>query len=328
MRRRLRPCEPAALLCLLAVVAAAPARAADRYALIVTGASGGEQYAARYDEWRRALVQALARPLNYPADHIVALAEKEDAAQHVGPATRAGVERALADLRRRVAKEDALLVVLIGHGAVEDEDAKFNLVGPDLTATQWAEAIRPIAGTVVFVDTTGGSFPFLKKLAGPRRIVLTATDSAAQQFETVFPEFFIKALTDAAADADKNGRVSVWEAFTYASAGVRQSFEQRAQLPTERPLIDDRGTGAGHEADSPLASGQTPSRATFLQRDAPPVVGEGAAGDLQKQRADLEAQVEALKARKQELRPEDYDAQLERLLTDLARVSAALRNKS
>ena len=33
------------------------------------------------------------------------------------------------------------------------------------------------------------------------------------------------------------GRVSVWEAFTYASAHVKQSFEQKGQLPTERPLL-------------------------------------------------------------------------------------------
>ena len=51
---------------------------------------------------------------------------------------------------------------------------------------------------------------------------MTATDSTAQEFETVFAEWFIKALTEMAADADKNGRVSLFEAFTYASAAVRR----------------------------------------------------------------------------------------------------------
>jgi hypothetical protein len=36
---------------------------------------------------------------------------------------------------------------------------EFNLVGPDLTATEWADLVKPIPGRVVFVDTTGASFP-------------------------------------------------------------------------------------------------------------------------------------------------------------------------
>ena len=41
---------------------------------------------------------------------------------------------------------------------------------------------------------------FLKKIAGRNRVVLTATDTASQQFETVFPEYFTKAFEDDAAD--------------------------------------------------------------------------------------------------------------------------------
>ena len=92
------------------------------------------------------------------------------------------------------------------------------------------------------------SFPFLEHLAGPQRIVITATDSVAQRFDTVFPEYFVRALTDPAADLDKNGRVSVWEAFAAASMGVRRYYTQRGQLATERALIDDNGDGVGREA--------------------------------------------------------------------------------
>ena len=107
-------------------------------------------------------------------------------------------------------KDDQLLVLLIGHGtSLDGDEAKFNLVGPDLSATEWADLLKPIAGRVVFVNTTGASFPFLRKLAGRNRVVLTATDAAAQQFETVFPEFFVKAFDDPAADLDKNNRVSI-----------------------------------------------------------------------------------------------------------------------
>ena len=72
----------------------------------------------------------------------------------------------------------------------------------------------------------------MRRLAGPGRIVLTATDSAAQQFETVFPEFFLKAFDDPAADEDKNGRVSIWEAFS-----LRQR-RRPAVVRAARPVAD------------------------------------------------------------------------------------------
>jgi hypothetical protein len=157
---------------------------------------------------------------------------------------------------------------------------------------------------------------------------VTATDSAAQQFETVFPEFFVKAFDDPAADLDKNGRVSLWEAFIYASAGVRQWYDQHGQLPTERPLLDDNGDGIGREALSPGLDGAI-ARVTYLAPDAPAAVaGDAAVGALLKKQADLEAQLEALKVRKPTMPPDQYDAELETLLTQLARVSRQIRAKT
>jgi hypothetical protein len=197
-----------------------------------------------------------------------------------------------------------------------------------LSASEWSDLIKPIAGRLVFVDTSGASFPFMQKLAGRGRVVLTATDSAAQQFETVFPEFFIKAFDDPAADLDKNGRVSLWEAFSYASAGVRQWFDQHGQLPTERPLLDDDGDGVGREAQNPGADGAL-ARAVYLDPDPASGLDDGAAlSMLQKAKADLERRIEELKGRKTSLSTDEYDAELERLLLELARVSQQIRTKS
>ena len=197
--------------------------------------------------------------------------------------------RVFAELRRKLTKEDQLLVFLIGHGTTADgEDAKFNLVGPDLSATEWADLLKPIPGRLVFVNTTSASFPFLRKLAARGRVVMTATDSSAQQFETVFPEFFLKAFEDGGADLDKSGRVSLWEAFTYASAGVRGWFEQKGQLPTERPLLDDTGAGVGREAQNAGVDGAV-ARVTYLALDAVLALPSDAIqAALVKRRADLE----------------------------------------
>jgi hypothetical protein len=317
----------AATVALLLLGLSAPSVAGDHYALVITGASGGEPYATKYASWRQSLVSTLRTKFGYPDDHVVVMAENPGAG--IRTATRDEVRRALTDLRGRLGKDDLLVVLLIGHGTTADgsqdagdDDAKFNLVGPDLRASEWADLVRPLASRVVFVDTTAVSFPFLRRLAGPGRIVITATDSSAQEFETSFGEFFVRAFEDPSADADKNGRVSLFEAFMFASAATRAWYEQRGQLPTERPLIDDDGDGVGHEAWNPGSDGAL-ARATFLQ-PAPIPATEVAAASARRQR-ELESQIDDLKRRRASMPPAAYDAELERLLLELARVSARER---
>jgi len=306
----------------------ARADAGDRFALIITGASGGEQYEQKYVTWRTALVTTLRDTFGYTPDTLFVLGESD--ADGVQKSTRENVQRALGDLRKRMTKDDQLLVVLIGHGTTLDgEEAKFNLVGPDLSATEWGDLLKPIRGRVVFVNTSSASFPFLRKLAARGRVVLTATDSSAQQYETVFPEFFVSAFADTAADVDKNGRVSIWEAFNYASAAVKLFYDQKGQLPTERPLLDDTGAGIGREAETPGNDGAI-ARITYLQPDVAltlPTNNTELAGLVQRQ-ADLQEELEALRARKETTPADQYEVELEKLLVDLARVSIQIRAKS
>ncbi len=290
----------ACVLAWLAVVSSASPSFADNYALVVTGASAGEPYAAKYASWRQSFVATLRTRFGYPADHVVVLSEMPGDGARL--ATSEEVRRALSDLRSRLVKADQLVVLLLGHGTTAGgQDAKFNLVGPDLAASEWADLLKGITCRVVFVDTTAVSFPFGRHVAAPGRIVITATDSAAQEFETVFGEFFVRAFEDASADTDKNGRVSVLEAFQFATAATRVWYEQRGQLPTEHPTIDDDGL----------------ARTTFLQAAALPADPAGAA--VARRQRELEAQIEELKRRRPSMPPADYDAELERLLIELAR---------
>jgi hypothetical protein len=322
---RSRACR-AVLVAAALMVAASSAFAADRYALVVSGASGGEPYASKYNGWRNTFVGILHERLGYPDDHVFVLAEHET--QGAATATREGVQRAFGELRRRLTKDDLLLVFLVGHGTVSDGDeAKFNLVGPDLSATEWADLVRTVPARLVFIDGTSASFPFMRRLAGRGRVVVTATDSDAESFETVFPQFFIDAFTDPAADQDKNGRISLWEAFAYASAHVRASFEQRGELPTERPVLDDNGDAVGQEAQNPGPDGVI-ARQLFFEREESVTVGSGAMGELLKKKAELEAEIEALKARKSTMQPDEYQAELERLLVELARVARQIQPKT
>ena len=216
---------------------AAPAAAQQRYALIVSGATGGDEYAAQYLAWTDGLRRTFVDRFKLEPASVVVLSEVEDTSV---ASTADNVRRVVADVRQRMSRDDLFVVVLIGHGTFDGVDAKFNLVGRDLESAEWAALLKPLPGTVVVVNTTAGSFPFIERLAGPRRIVISATDSVAQRFDTVFPEYFVKAFDDPSADLDKNERISIWEAFASASANVRRHYQQRGQLSTERALIDEK----------------------------------------------------------------------------------------
>lgn len=319
-------CRAAAVLLAAACLAGAAteANAEARFALIVSGATGGEDYAVQYRSWTTRFVRTLEARLKFDPGLVTVLTESDDAA---AAATAANVRKAVASVRQRMTRDDLLLVLLVGHGTFDGSEAKFNLVGPDLSASEWASLLDPLAGNVVFVNGTAGSFPFLERLAGPRRIVITATDSEAQRFDTIFPEHFLTAFDDEAADLDKNQRISIWEAFAYASAGVKREYQQRGLLATERSLLDDDGDGAGKGAGERGADGALASR-TYLDESLP-----GAAPTdeellkLLQRKALIEAELDELKIRKAFLPAEEYGREFERIIIELARVSRAIRHR-
>jgi hypothetical protein len=302
------------------------ASAGERYALVVSGASGGQDYAQKHDRWRTSIATTLRDKLRFPEENVIVLAETPAGA--AGAATSDGVRAAIDAFRRRLTRDDLFLIVLIGHGTFDGIDAKFNLVGPDLEASDWTELLTGLPAYVAVVNTTGGSFPFLQRMSAPRRIIITATDSSAQVYETVFAEFFAKALEDPAADLDKNGRISLAESFTWASSQVRSWYLQKGQLSTERPLLDDNADGVGREAGAPGPDGGI-AGVMYLDEEAD-VEGSGdpTVAELRRRRTGLEADIEALKLRKPLMTPEAYESELERLLIELATVSRDIRSKS
>jgi hypothetical protein len=188
--------------------------------------------------------------------------------------------------------------------------------------------LKAVPGRLVLVNTASASFPFLERLSGPRRVVITATDSPAQRYDTIFPEYFIRALTDPAADLDKNQRVSVWEAFAAASGAVRRHYQQRGQLSTEHALLDDNGDGIGNEVTTPGDDGSLASR-TYLDESLPGAQPtDEVLLKLLQRRSTLEAEIEDLKIRRQFLPPAEYAKEFERLMIELSQVSHDVRART
>ena len=304
---------------------AEPARDA-RWAVIVSGASGGPDYAAQLAGWRKTIASALMNRFAFQPAQVLQLVD-ETARDSGTPATADNVRKTFVGLKGLVGKDDLVLVVLLGHGTFDGQQAKFNLVGPDLTAADWATLLNGLPGRVVIVNTTESSAPFMEALAARGRVVITATETAAQKYATVFADYFAKSLNDAASDLDKNGRTSIWEVFAAASSGVARHYSERAQLTTERAVLSDTGDRAGVQATGTGPQG-TMARALYLDRDSATESADPAVRELISRRRALEADAAALIQKKGDSEPAAWNAEFERLMIELARVSRQIRQRS
>jgi len=227
------------------------------------------------------------------------------------------VRSALAEIGHASRTEDLVLVVLVGHGSLDGDAAKFNLVGPDLAASEWGRLLDGLDARVVLVNTASASAPFVQALASPGRVVVSATDRPSQTFETVFPEHFVHALASDATDMNRDGRTSLWEIFVSTSERVRAWYEEKGRMPTERAVLDDAGDGVGKQAGMP-AAGDRASERIYLGPQPASTVEQG--GQADGRRAEILSQIAALRERKDEMPLQVYETMLQALLVELARV--------
>jgi len=312
-------------LLLLSLLVPVASVADTRWAVIISGASGGEKYAEQMAAWRNDLRAALVDRYQFKPEFVKLFVD--EAATSGDKGTAENVRKFFADVKKSSSKDDFVFIVLLGHGTYDGNVAKFNLVGPDMTAKDWTDLLTGIQGRVSLVNTTEASFPFLESLTAKGRVVITATDSAAQKYATVFPEYFVKAMKEASTDLDKNGRTSVFEVFTAASAAVKQHYEQRGQLTTERALIDDNGDGKGREASAEGPDGGI-ARIAYLDSEVVSTTANPELAELIRRRRALEASAEEHKELRGVMPEAEWNAKFEKLMLELAQVSAEIRKKS
>jgi hypothetical protein len=302
------------LLLLLLLILALPSRAAERSFLIVASGIGGEPvYSEKFAEWSKTMIDAAEIRMGIPRQRIVYLAEADTEgadAESLASELDSTIDRVAAAAE----PGDIIFLLLIGHGTARGDRVLFNLPGPDLSATQLAAMLERHGGLRwVIVNGAPSSGPFIQALSAPNRIVITATANAAERYHTVFSQHFIAAYAEAGADSDKNGRVSVLEAFTFAGREVERSYTEEATLQSEHALLDDAGALA---------------RATYLESDRTQysdAIPEQELTRLLTERSRLEQRIASLIAVKPRYDPVVYDDRLEALLVEFALIHRALR---
>ncbi len=273
---------------------AAPASAATYY-LIVSGLGGEARYEESFAQQARSLAQAASRSLD--GDERVTLLSGQEA---TGEAVVAALERLAATL----GESDAVAVFLIGHASFDGEQYKLNLPGPDLDGDTLGELFAALpARQQIIVNTTSASGAILEAWAADGRTLITATKSGGERNATRFAGYWAQALSSDEADSNKNGAITVQEAFDFASRKVNDSYEGGGLLATEHAEI------AGEDALGFNIALLSERVATTQQLRG-----------LLEQLESLEGEIAALRGRREGMDNDVYLDELQDLLLELALV--------
>lgn len=320
----------AVILILLLAPQASIAQEGQSYAVLIGGLGGSAEYTEKFQQYLFDTHRALVEDFQFPADHVTVLAEAalSNLAFVDGEATAENIRAHFAALASQVAAADHVYVLLFGHGSYDGQNAQLNIPRRDLNDADYAALVDALpAGRVVFVNTASASAPFIDALSALDRIVITATRTGTQRNETVFPRFLVEALTNPAADLDKNGDLSVREIFQYAAEKTDQSFTETSHLATENALLDDTGDGQGYRVEEldDAAEGNL-AAVTYLRRRTAVLAAVSGANRAEVvamlgEKEALERDIADLKSRKNRLDEDRYYADLETLFVRLARLN-------
>jgi hypothetical protein len=285
--------------CMILVLAAAVSAQAATRVVTVAGLGGEPDYVQRFAAW---------------AQDIAKVTKSETL---VGPdATREHLRAVLAKVAETAVVQDDFVLILIGHGTFDGVDYKFNLPGPDITAAELAQLLSRIkAGRQLVVNTTSASGAGLAALQAENRVLISATKSGTERNATVFARYWLAALQDAAADADKNEVITAKEAFQFAEQKTKAFYETQKRLATEHPQLWEGGPGlAGRftvlRFGGVEAAFNNPARRALIEK-----------------KEDLEQKIDKLKYEKAAMPVTEYKKQLTALLLELAKLQAELDNK-
>jgi hypothetical protein len=291
-----------------------PLQARDLDILIVVGTPGEDQYAKLFDAqvttWKEACAKAGVK--------VKVIGQDKDGED---------IKLLESALKKAVTVKDGQFWFIM-IGTFDGREAKFNLRGPDLTARQLGDWLKPMQRELVLINTASASAGFMQHLLGQGRVIISSTKGADEIYYTRFGEYFAPAIAGLPeADLDQDKQVSLLEAFLHASKKAGEFYEKEQRLATEHALIEDNGDGIGTrsevfdgvKASDPKADGARAAQIALVLSEEEMKLTED-----QRQRRDvLERELEVLKGKRGSLGEEAYYAEAETLLRQLAEVYSA-----
>jgi hypothetical protein len=289
--------------------------------IVVVGAGGAATYEAMFAEWSDRWTTAADKA----AYQVVAIGRDTESPD---PSDKQRLRAAIEEAAKTPGVD--LWLVLIGHGTFDRREARFNLRGPDVSAKELADWLKPVDRPMAIINSAAASAPFVTALSAAKRVVIASTKSGSEQNFARFGDFMSQAIGDPTADLDKDDQTSLWEAYLKASRRTAEFYSTDGRLQTEHALLDDTGDGLGVRADQfrglmPLEEsadgkpldGQFAHQWHLLRNPADATLPP----DVLKKRDSLETSILQLRDKKKSMPQDEYWRQLEQLLVELAELN-------
>ena len=201
-------------------------------------------------------------------------------------------------------KQQAFILVLLGHGTIDGRNWRFNIPGDDLSDEDLVAAMAGVnTPDQLVVVATSGSGALLDILSQPGRVVVTATKSGGEINSSRFGEYFAEAIGSDVADIDRNEILTIGEAWRYANEQVVDYYEEQKLLASEhaRIRVNDQADLAVARLGALRLAINNPEVAVLLDK-----------------RLELEKQFNALRDQKATLGFDEFYEKLEPILLDIA----------
>lgn len=287
---------------------------AGRVCVIVTGLGGLPEYEKNFVSWGSAIEGIFRDQLKEKVHKLDGRTQK-----------RTEILQLFNQVSASPSQEEVWLF-LIGHGNYDGSHYKFNISGPDLTDEDLRTFLDGLKERRAYlIAATGASGILIPRLSKENRVVVSATRNQSERQPPLFLSFFIEGTTSARADTDKNGKVSLLEAFLFTQKEVASWFQQKKRLQTEHALLDDNGDGRGTAQPNQTNGEGSLASMAYLSAPTEQAYRSLEAQQLAREKVSLERKIEDLKYQKKDLTESDYYQELQKLLVKLATLSERIR---
>ncbi len=272
---------------------------ASTVTVVISGLGGNAEYDEQFDQHATTIAEEARRVADSQQDVILV---RGDAAK----------KNVILSLLKNLPVSNApevFVLYLIGHGSIDNQQFKFNVPGPDITGQELADALNTLnAARQLVVVSSSSSGALLETLAAPNRVVITATKNAKERNAVRFTEYMVNALTDTAADLNKNESISAQELFSYAQSATENYYTREKLLAPEHARIE------GELADQI----EVARYGVLLEKkdDISPA--------LLARRQALSSEIDSLKARKDDVDEDTYFDTLQELMIELADIQRSI----
>jgi len=221
-----------------------PEESKNTYALIVSGINKDPEERLAKDKAVMNLRRLFLTNVKVESNRLSVLADSNSSVPEGSRiSTAENLKEVIKAFTAAIKPADRFIFYYVGQANVVTNKLRFNLPGKDITHEQLGKWLNEIkASSMLIVLDCPGAGLAVKTVAGQGRIVIGAC-TGEQHYSTQFSEYFIPALVDNKSDTDGDGKVSLLEAFTFASKQLDDLYRRQQLLKTETPVLEDNGDG-------------------------------------------------------------------------------------